>query len=195
MKRIAIVAAALVLLGATEARAQEWFWGGAYSMVLPLSDTKDFNEGYSFRGAMIEGRKVLNQNATAGLSFGWHIMNDKRNVTAEFDQGALTGTLFSYTNSFPIMANAHFYAGQPGGIRPFLGANVGTAIVERRAEIGLFALTESNWHFAVAPEVGVVIPLGWYVRGMLSARWHYMTAAGTTPSQQYVSFNIGIASN
>lgn len=195
MKKIAIVAAALVLVGATEVRAQEWFWGGAYSVALPLSNTKDFNEGLSWRGVMVEGRKVLNENATAGVSFGWHVMNDRQDGTFEFDRGAIDGTAFTYTNAFPLMANAHYYVGQRGGIRPFLGANVGANIIERRADIGLFSLTEQNWHFAVAPEVGVVVPLGWYVRGMLSARWHYMTAAGTTPSQQYVSFNIGIASN
>jgi hypothetical protein len=195
MKKIAIVAAALVLVGATEARAQEWFWGGAYSTVLPLSNTKEFNDGFSWRGVMIEGRKVLNQNASVGVTFGWHIMNDKQSGTVEFEQGAIDGTAFTYTNAFPVMANAHYYLGQRGGPRPFLGANVGTNIIERRAEIGLFALTENNWHFAVAPEVGIVVPLGWYVRGMLSARWHYMTSAGSTPSQQYVSFNIGIASN
>ena len=77
MKKIAIVAAAALVLGATgEARAQEWFWGGSYSMSMPLSNTKDFNEGFSFRGVTIEGRKIINDNVSAGLSLGWHVMSD-----------------------------------------------------------------------------------------------------------------------
>jgi hypothetical protein len=88
--------------------------------------------------------------------------------------------------------NAHYYLGQPGGIRPFLGANVGTSIYEQRAEVGQVAFTEDKWRFAVAPEAGFVIPLGWYVRGFVSARYHYMTGS---PTQQYLSFNVGIASN
>ena len=193
MKKIAIVAAGALVLGVTgEARAQEWFWGGSYSMSMPLSNTKDFNEGFSFRGVPTEGRKIINDNVSAGLSLGWHVMSDVQAGTLELDNAALTGTFYTYTNSFPLFANAHYYLGEPGGIRPFLGANVGTAIYEQRAEVGQVAFTEDKWRFAVAPEAGVVIPLGWYVRGFLSARYHYMTGS---PTQQYLSFNVGIASN
>ena len=193
MKKIAIVAAGALVLGVTgEARAQEWFWGGSYSMSMPLSNTKDFNEGFSFRGVTIEGRKIINDNVSAGLSLGWHVMSDVQAGTLELDNAALTGTFYTYTNSFPLFANAHYYLGEPGGIRPFLGANIGTAIYEQRAEVGQVAFTEDKWRFAVAPEAGVVIPLGWYVRGFLSARYHYMTGS---PTQQYLSFNVGIASN
>ncbi|UCF20638.1 MAG: hypothetical protein JSU87_04300 [Gemmatimonadota bacterium] len=198
MKKIIVVAAvALMLVLAGEVRAQDWFWGGTYSMTLPLSNTKDFNEGYSFRGVTVEGRKIINENVTAGVTFGWHVLNDERaNETVELENGAITGDFFTFTNSFPIMANMHYYLGQRGAIRPYLGASAGTAIVERRAEVGLFALQETNWHFAVAPEVGFFLPAGWYGSGLLlSARWHFMTSAGSAPSQQYVTFNIGFASN
>lgn len=194
MKKLAIVAAAALVLGTTgEARAQQWFWGGTYSMSMPLGETKDFNEAFSWRGVTIEGRAVMNDNVSVGLSFGWHVMNDVlENTTIQFDNGAVTGTYYTYTNSFPMFVNAHYYLGQKNAIRPFIGANVGTAIVERRAEVGLVAFSEDNWRFAVAPEAGVIIPLGWYVRGILSARYHYMTG---DPTQQYLTFNIGIASN
>ena len=63
MKKFAIVAAAALMVGGTgEARAQDWFWGGAYSMALPMSKTKDFNEGLSFRGITVEGRKLMSRN-------------------------------------------------------------------------------------------------------------------------------------
>lgn len=193
MKKIAIVAAAALVFGATsEASAQDWFWGGSYSMALPLAKTKDFNSGYSFRGVTIEGRKMVNENVSAGVSFGWHVMNDVRDGTLELDNAAVTGRWYTYTNSFPLFVNAHYYAGQAGGIRPFLGANVGTSIYEQRAEVGQVAFTEDKWRFAVAPEAGIVFPLGWYVRGFLSARYHFMTGS---PTQQYMSFNIGFASN
>ncbi len=197
MKKIVIVAAAVLLLGATgEARAQDWFWGGAYSMSLPLGDTKDFNEGYSFRGVTIEGRKLMSDNASFGLSFGWQVMNDvKTNETVELSSGALTGTFYTYTNSFPIFVNAHYYLGQPASVRPFIGLNAGGMIVERRAEVGTVAFQESNWHFAAAPEVGVVFPLGWYVRGLISARYHYGLKSGGAPAQSYMTFNVGVASN
>jgi hypothetical protein len=135
MKKIVIVAVVALLLGVTgEARAQDWFWGGAYSMSLPTGDTKAFNEGYSFRGVTIEGRKILNDNVSFGLSFGWQVMNDiKTNETIELSSGALTGTFYTYTNSFPIFINAHYYLGKPASVRPFVGLNAGGMIIERRA--------------------------------------------------------------
>lgn len=192
---IAAAAVALVLGTAGQARAQEWFWGATYSTVMPLGNTKDFNSSFSWRGATIEGRKMIKENLSAGLSFGWHVLADQYdNRTVEYPIGAITGTFFNYTNSFPILANVHYYLGQPGGVRPFIGANVGTAIMERRSEVGLFALTEDNWTFAAAPEAGLAFPVGWHVAGLISARWHFMTAAGSAPSQQYVTFNVGFAS-
>jgi hypothetical protein len=197
MKKIVIVAVVALLLGATgKARGQDWFWGGAYSMSLPTGDTKAFNEGYSFRGVIIEGRKLMGDNASFGLSFGWQVMNDiKTNETIELTSGALTGTFYTYTNSFPIFINAHYYLGKPASARPFVGLNAGAMIIERRAEVGLVAFQESNWHFGGAPEIGVVFPLGWYVRGLVSARYHYGFGAGGAPAQSYMTFNIGVASN
>ncbi len=196
MKTMIAVAAAALVLGVTgEARAQDWFWGGTYSMVMPLSNTKDFNSKFSFRGVAVEGRKVLNENATVGLSVGWHVMNDERTGTVEFENGAITGTFMTYTNAFPLFGNAHYYFGQRGSIRPYVGANLGVIPMERRAEVGLFAVSETKWHLAGAPEAGFVIPLGWYVRGFVNARWHFALKSGSAPSQQYVTFNIGIASN
>ena len=197
MKKIVIVAAAALLLGATgEARAQDWFWGGTYSMSLPTGKTKEFNGGYSFRGITVEGRKIMSDNASFGVSVGWHVMTDRKvDDTVELENGALTGTFYTYTNSFPIFVNAHYYAGQRRSIRPFVGVNLGGMIVERRAEVGLVAFTETKWHFAAAPEVGLVIPLGWQVRGLVSARYHYGLKSGDAPAQQYVTFNIGVASN
>jgi len=197
MNKIVILAAAALLLGATgEARAQDWFWGGAYSMSLPTADTKDFTEGYSFRGVTVEGRKLLNESASFGLSFGWHVLSDvKSNATVELSSGALTGTFYTYTNSFPVFVNAHYYLGQPAGLRPFVGLNAGGMIIERRAEVGLVAFQETKWHWSAAPEVGIVFPLGWYVRGLISARYHYGLKAGGAPAQSYMTFNIGVASN
>lgn len=196
MKKIVIVAGVLLLSATGEAGAQEWFWGGAYSMALPTADTKEFNSSYSFRGATLEGRRLMSENASLGLSLGWHVMNDiKSNTAVEFENGALFGTYYTYTNSFPIFVNAHYYLGQPARLRPFVGFNAGGMIVERRAEVGLVAFQQTKWHFGAAPEVGVLFPLGWRVRGLVSARYHYGLKSGGAPAQQYVTFSIGMASN
>lgn len=197
MKTMRTLLAVALLLGLTgEARAQgDWYWGGAYSMGLPLSNTKDFNSSFSFRGAMVEGRKIVNDHVTAGLSFGWHVFARELDTTTTFADGAaIGGNQMRYTNTFPLFANAHYYLGARNALRPFIGANVGTLYVERRVDISLYSLSQHAWQFAFAPEVGIAFPVGWVVRGFMSARWHVSLEGGGVPAQQYVSFNVGFAS-
>jgi hypothetical protein len=59
----------------------------------------------------------------------------------------------------------------------------------------MVAFQQSKFHFGAAPEVGIVFPLGWYVRGLVSARYHYGLKSGGAPAQQYITFNVGVASN
>jgi outer membrane protein len=164
-------------------------------MGLPLGDTKDFTSSFSYRGVVLEGRKAVNEHVTAGLSFGWNVFDRELDTTTVFAGGAaIGGNQWRYTNAFPLFANVHYYLGEPNALRPFIGANVGTIYTERRVDVNLYALTDDAWQFAFAPEAGVVFPLGWVVRGFASARWHYALEGGGMPAQQYVSFNIGIAS-
>ena len=191
---------ALLLATAVEAQAQysEWYWGAAYSTALPMGDQKTFTGGeggqsFTFRGATIEGRKILNENVSAGLSFGWHVFSTSGDRTNTIDNVTISGNQYRYTNAFPLFANMHYYFGQRGALRPYIGANVGTIYEERRVDVNLYSISQDKWHLAFAPEVGVVFPLGWVVRGVLSARYHYGLKAGDfTP--QYFSFSFGIAS-
>jgi hypothetical protein len=165
---------------------------------LPIGDQKDFTGGdggqsFSFRGATIEGRKILNENVSAGLSFGWHVFNSSRFTTTTLNNATISGNQARYTNAFPLFVNAHYYFGQRRGMRPYVGANVGAIYAERRVDINVYAIAQDTWHFAVAPEVGVVFPLGWVVRGVVSARYHYGFSADDY-SPQYFSFSFGIAS-
>jgi outer membrane protein W len=200
MKARILLPLALLLAASTEAQAQysEWYWGATYSTALPLGDQKTFTGGdggqsFSFRGATIEGRKILNENVSAGLSFGWQVFNRTGVLTSELGNFALTGNQFRYTNAFPMFANMHYYLGQKGGTRPYIGAGVGTIYEERRVDVNLYSFSQDTWHFAVAPEVGLVFPMGWVVRGVLSVRYHYgFKANDFTP--QYFTFSLGLAS-
>lgn len=200
MKMRILLPLALLLVATTAAEAQysEWYWGGSYSTALPMGDQKTFTGGdggqsFTFRGATIEGRKILNENVSAGLSFGWHVFNSQSDRTNVVGDATISGNQFRYTNAFPLFANMHYYFGQRGALRPYVGANVGTIYEERRVDVSLVSLSQHNWHLAFAPEVGVAFPLGWVVRGVIAARYHYGLKAGDfTP--QYFSFSFGIAS-
>ena len=189
-----LAAAILVFALSADGYAQsKWFFGFSYNVSVPTSNTKAFSDALSWRGATFEGRRLVKENVSVGFEAGWQVFFEETAETINLDVADVTGDQFRYTNSFPLLLNAHYYVGRRGGVRPFVGTGVGAIIVERRVEIGLVAITESNWHFGVAPEIGVAFPLGWRSAGFLNARWYYAPPSGGAPSQSYFSFGLGVA--
>jgi opacity protein-like surface antigen len=202
-----IASLALLLMFSGEAMAQDWWWGITYQMSatssLPGSSDTDVNfiEDFSFRGLGIEARYVpaRGANYSFGFSGSWNVLNEvnefgsERN-TISLPNADVSGTQYRYFNSVPLLANASYYFGDRGGIRPYVGANVGTYYIERRNEIGVSAITQDNWHFGWAPEIGLVVPLGRPEVVMLAeVRYNWAFSAGGTGDQKYWGFNIGFA--
>ena len=202
-----IASLALVLVCSGEAKAQDWWWGITYNMSatssLPTNSDSDVNfiEDFSFRGIGIEARYVpsRDKNYSFGFNFSWNVLNERNEFGSERNTISLpgadiTGTQLRFLNSIPLLANASYYFGDRGGIRPYVGVNAGTYYIERRVEIGVSAITQDNWHFGWAPEVGLVVPLGRPEVAMLFAvRYNWAFSAGGTGDQKYWGFNIGFA--
>ncbi|MCZ6915342.1 MAG: hypothetical protein O7I93_01085 [Gemmatimonadetes bacterium] len=198
-----LLALPLVLFVSGEAQAQEFYWAFQYGMSAPMGDTKTFTPGSHWRNFGVDGRYVLKPNLTVGFHVGWSVMNDitaevvSVNGTAEVTNvnGAdIGGVYFRYLNSFPVMANIHYYFGKARGTRPYIGINAGPQAVERRVEVGLFQINDNNWHFGFAPEAGVVLPFDRYMKGLVNVKYNHALAAGEFgQSYQYWTFNIGIA--
>ncbi len=172
---------------------QEFLWGISWNVGIPTSNTKDYTDKTSFRGAGLEGRKFVKPDLTLGLSFSWNVFNEKsfRTDPVESTGGEISGTQFRTLNIFPLLANIHKYWGYYGGLRPYIGLGAGAYIIENRRELGLFSLQETNWHFGVAPEVGILMPSGRFL-GFFNVRYNYTTSAGMTPEQSYLGFNVGL---
>jgi hypothetical protein len=184
-------------------------WGYTYDISLPMGALGDFHEEASFRGLTIQGRGFVAPQISIGGSLGWHVFNDVTEETTEFEytafnldddreisvQGALSGTQYRYTNAFPILVNAHYYLQDPGvaTFTAFAGLGLGTTAAIRRVEIGLVAIEETTWHFALAPEVGFVWGLNPDVKALGIVRYlnNFETNKGDAAS--YLSFQIGLA--
>ena len=202
-----IASLALILVFSGEAKAQDWWWGITYEMSatssLPTNSDSDVNfiEDYSFRGLGIEARYVPSRDAnySFGFNVGWNVLNEKNEFGAErntisLSNADITGTQLRYFNTVPLLANASYYFGSRGGIRPYVGVNAGTYYVERRVDIGVVGIVEDNWHFGWAPEVGLVVPLGRPEIALLTTiRYNWAFSAGGTGDQKFWGFNIGIA--
>jgi hypothetical protein len=197
MKMRVLASILLVLALGSEANAQigDYFFGFAYTPVLPTGNSTDLvGSSLSFRGATMEGRKVVKDNVTVGFSAGWQVMNYETGETLQPRQGIdVTGFQFRYINNFPILFTAHYYFGRRGDMRPYIGGGAGISYLERRMEVGLYLIDQDGWPITLAPEIGVAFPAGWRAAGFGFVRWYWMASAGGAPSLSYLSFGLGIA--
>jgi len=172
-------------------RAGYWSWNAKYSTVMSAGEsTKDFADSFSWRGATFDIERAASDNLTLGLSFGWHVLNEKTSGTSEFPDGAISGTAWRYINSAPILLSANYFMGQRGRTRPYIGLGGGTYWIENRTEAGIFAVENSNWHLGAMGEVGIVVPRPGGTSLTLSARWNQAFETNET-QRSYLTFSLG----
>ena len=118
----------------------------------------------SYRGFGIEGRRFFDKNISGGLSLSWNIFDQRISDPIMLDEeefgGTITGTQTRYVNAFPLLANAHYYYGNRNDFRVFFGCGAGVYYILQRLDLGVWRLESNNWHFGLAPEAGILIPLG-----------------------------------
>jgi hypothetical protein len=192
MKRfIVLLGLLLIVLPTGAVRAGDNTFGIAWGISVPTGDTKDFVSKVSFRGASLEWRNFYTRDMAYGLNVGWNVFNQDDNSTVEIDNGAITGKRWNYINAVPIYASwFKYFSHDKRSKRMFAGLNGGTAYIERRTEVGFIGLEDANWHFALAPELGFMLPWDSFL-GYISARYHYAFAAGDMEAQQWLEFKIG----
>ena len=133
----------------------------------------------------------MKDNISVGLYFGWNVFAEKTDSLISFQRADVSGVQYRYVNAFPIMATAHYYLGQRRGIRPYVGTGLGTIHSKYRLEIGTVAFEANQWHLAVAPEIGVIIPVNWNARAMINARYNYGFKANNI-KLSYWTIGVGI---
>lgn len=194
MNKRALLAIPLALLLSNGAQAQgpAWYWGMSYGMASPVSDTKDFTSGTSWRNFGIDILAVVKPNTSVGVFFGWNVFDEISADVSSVGDFEVAGTQFRYVNSFPMLANVRQFFGTAGRLRPFVGLGVGTQYVKNRVDVGQWRFEDNSWHFSAVPEVGVVIPFGSDASWFLNGKYHY-AAKASDRTRSYFGFNLGIA--
>ena len=97
-----------------------------------------------------------------------------------------------------FLANVTRLLGKDGEMRPYVALHAGAYWVEQELDIGLYAYTLSNWHFGMAPEVGLTLPMHSEASVYVNARYHYLFAAGEylggdSLTLPFLTLGVGIA--
>jgi outer membrane protein W len=93
---------------------------------------------------------------------------------------------------FPLLATGNYYfLTDPRAARPYAGLGVGAYAAERRLDVGIWTMADTSWHFGLAPEVGVVLPLA--RRNLtVSTKFNYAFASDRWDPLMYMNFNVGV---
>ena len=192
--RTVALALFLVLAGNADvcAQTQGWWWGFTYQTSLTTGEMKDFVDDFSWRNMGVEGRSKVGSNATLGVFLGWNVFSDEVDGTISFDGLDVSGYQSRWVNAFPMLVTGHYYLGQRGGPRTYVGLGAGSYWIRNRLALGQTSVTIDKWHFGLAPEVGVVVPTQGYSDTYLSVKYNYAVKSGEM-KRSYWTFGVGIA--
>lgn len=172
-----------------------------YRMSAPLKDSHDFISKMSFRGMSADYHHYLSEHFAIGLSLGWntfykHLNYQTNNFIMDGEKVTITGDQFRYLNIVPIMASVRYqFTKGDAAVLPYVGVGIGTNWAETRLEIGDLLAKEKGWQFAVAPEIGMIIPFSEHVGMNVAAQYHYGAKTGDLPALQNFGVKVGLALN
>ena len=108
--------------------AQDNFFGITYNTAMPLGESAEFIDNYSWGAMGLEWKKMTTDNFAVGLNVSWQIFSQKiDNGTIDIPEQnlMLSGSQLRYFNYFPMTATASYHFNPQGKIIPFVGAGAG----------------------------------------------------------------------
>lgn len=178
-KRILLSLWALALVPAV-AGAQPNFAGVTYNFSFPAVDIDRYVGQDSWYGVTVDFRRHMtgNPNLLLGITSGWYVFYDNVNQVIALGNGAISGDQYRNFNIVPILVNATYLLGDSYQTRPYFALHAGPYYARQQLDIGLYSITQSNWHFGLAPEFGVTFPMQTQTEFYFNLRYHYLFAAG-----------------
>lgn len=192
MKYLLTLIAAILISTAGYTQA---IYSADYTVSFGVGETGDYIKSPSFRGLTFEGRAFLSDNVSVGGVFTWSTFYEKlAGATYIKDTRTVTGTQYRYINAFPMLAQVHYYLqSDKYSPRVYLGAGVGTYKIIQRTNVGVWTQEDNNWHFGLAPEVGVLLPISMDTQLNISFKYNYVFKAKETIDQTWFGLNVGFA--
>ena len=189
MKNIIILLLVLLMVSASSGQDLVSL---SYQTAVPMSSTSDFIEKTSFRGFGMEWRQFVQSDISAGIAFNWNVFHQVRSELAERGNIQISGTQNRTLNILPLLVTGHYYMAKRGTTRAYAGLAAGAFFVKNRLDIGVFSFNDDSWHFGVAPEIGLEIPISLDTAGLISIKYDYAFKSGDKEAQSYVGINFGI---
>ncbi|PWJ34190.1 outer membrane beta-barrel protein [Sediminitomix flava] len=165
-----------------------------YDVSFPLShEVIDFIDDTSWRGFTFKVGGEITENIGAGIYSGWYVFNEKvRGEQITTDISTLSGVQFRYINIVPIMADVHYRMANSGDWTPYGSLGIGTYFFKHTTDVGILRISDDEWHFGLAPEVGVAYHLRENSHLLLSIRYNHAFPTKDWNTQSFFQINVGL---
>lgn len=193
MKTVWAIAFAFVL--SLQAWSQDWMMALNYNIAVPGKEMQSFINTPSLLGFSLDARKMVTPYLSVGGSFGQQLFF-RQAGGAIGEEADFVGTQIRFMNAFPVMLNAHVYLGDSSSLRPYAGINIGGFYAWQRAEMGVLVFEGRKWQWGVAPEAGVIFPVG-RMDMNVAAKMNCLgqpcfSSMVNSEKNLYFSFNVGL---
>lgn len=178
-----------------------------YNMSFPLGRTSDFISDPSFAGVSFDGKQFISNNTAIGLLFGWNVFSKNETGLTQYSSGNVSGAVYGntayYYNILPLMASVTYFPNTNRNAKTkfYMVGYVGAYSFNQQLEIGVNTFENNNWHFGLAPEIGVYYQAGRTTNLTLSTRYNYAFSSGEALNgdesnyQSWINVNLGIGYN
>jgi hypothetical protein len=195
MKKIIFITILVISIAAGRMNAQHrGYTSFQYEIGIPAGDLNSYISKPSFRGFLFEYKHNISEDISAGLDLGWNVFYERKSYdTYTVNEASLSGVQYRYSNEFPMLISFD-YTFMPGNkVQPYASLGIGTIYSLRDTDMGIYRLEEDVWHFAIKPEVGMILNLSDIVGFKLAAKYYNGFAAGDLKTQGYFSISSGLA--
>ena len=190
MKKILIICIISVL--SVSAFSQSTLFSFQYSMGFGAGNMKDYIKPASFRGFTIDYRNLVTENIGLGLDMGWNVFYDEMpDAVYDYKNITYSGKQWRYSNHFPMLGAIDYYMTSMGDIFPYAGLGIGTMYSLQNTDMGTYTFEKDAWHFALRPEIGIIMDMGGGSGFNLCTKYYHGFAAGDLPAQGYFTINVG----
>lgn len=119
-------------------------------------------------------------------------MKKKSYATYEYNNQALSGKQYRYTNAFPMAITPSYYKDLNEVARVTAGLGIGTTYLMRDTDFGIYRIENNTWQFLLAPEVNVTFDLDANRSAYLGVRYNNNFKSNDLDGQSWISFNVGL---
>ena len=190
MKKIFFIAGFLLLMGT--AFSQSNFTSLQYSVGFGTGDMKSYIGAVSWRGFTFDYRSYVRSDIGVGLEMGWNVFyEEKPDDVYEGENVTYAGKQWRYSNHWPVLFAADYFMETGGSITPYAGLGIGTMYSLQNTDMGMYTFEKDAWHFALRPELGLIIEPAPGMGVNIVTKYYYGVKAGDLPAQGYFTLNFG----